>query len=436
MGINAQSSRRFASVALRAALAFATPAILSAQARPAPDTLSARVRDSLIAAILADTADVIDAEPVLVLVPPLRQSFSIRPTARFYSVGSVNATEQSSYSSWVARFPRAVIRLDLTPVSYMSDTSLVAGRPQAGFTGVSPISGRLDVRLRTADTLRVFGQSMSFPGALSDIDAQALGAIGTSTIDLDAGALGAAARLGTRYTLNQPLGNDGVSLMLRGGVEYDPKPAGNQIVSWRGTTVRAGIGLNRSTADATVGASVEVTRSFADSLAGRNLFPGGGGLTVEGRAMRFVGEDGTGFVSANAFYSRPINIERPDQPTRLIPIGDFAAVTVAGALPLRALTLIPSVSVLRESSSASAVVNGLTTQLAASGYTASASLALSVQLGRFVTLTPEIGGAFGSVSQTVSSLFPRRLLRPVIRSQTFSDPIRGGWLALELTLAR
>jgi hypothetical protein len=436
MGINAQSSSRIASVAITVALAFATPAIISAQARPAPDSLSAKVRDSLIAAILADTADVIDAEPVLTLAQPLRQSFSIRPTARRYSVGSVNASEQASYSSWVARFPRAVVRLDLTPVSYKSDTSLVSGRPQVGFSGVSPITGRLDVRLRTSDTLRVFGQSMSFPGELSDVNAQSLGAIGTSTIDLDAGALGAAARLGTRYTVNQPLGDGGLSLMLRGGVEYDPKPSGNQIVSWRGTTLRAGIGLNRSTGNANIGGSVEVTRSFADSLAGRNLFPGGGGLTVEGRATRFVGKDGTGFVSANAFYSRPINIERPDQPTRLIPIGDFAAMTVAGAFPIRELTLIPSASVLRESSSATAVVSGLTTQLAASGYTTSVSLALSVPLGRFVTLTPEIGGAFGSVSQTVSSVFPRRFLRPVVRSQTFSDPIRGGWLALELTLAR
>lgn len=419
-------------------MAIVAPAILPAQARPlpSPDSISARVRDSLIAAILADTNDLIEVEPALTLSPASRQSLTLRPTVRRYSVGTVDASEQASSASWVARFSRAVMRVDFTPVSYRSDTSLTEGRPQVGFNGASPISGRLDLRLRSRDTLRLFAQSTSFPGALSDLEAQALGAIGTSTIDLDAGALGAAARLGMRYTFNQPLGDAGVALMLRGGLEYDPKPSVGNVVSWRGTTARAGIGLNRSTSDATVGASVEVTRSFADSLGGQNLFPGGGNLTLEGRAMRFVGEDGTGFVAANVFYSKPIGLERPDQPTRLIPIGDFVALTGSGAFPVRALTLIPTVSILRESSSASAVVSGTTTLLQASGYTAGVSMALSVPLGRFVTVTPEVGGSFGSVSQTVSSVFPRRILRPVVRSSGFSDQIRGGWLALELAFSR
>ena len=51
-------------------------------------------------------------------------------------------------------------------------------------------------------------------------------------------------------------------------------------------------------------------------------------------------------------------------------------------------------------SNRAAPIRCTTTQLAASGYTASASLALSVQLGRFVTLTPEIGGAFGGEKDT------------------------------------
>ena len=308
------------------------------------------------------------------------------------------------------------------------------------------VAGNDIVRLRSADTLRIFGQTTSFPGALSTVDAQALGAIGTSTVDLDAGAIGIAARIGTRYTFTQPVGHNGVSLMLRGGVEYDLKPSGAEVVSWRGTTVRAGAGISRATSTTTAGASVEVTRSFSDSLGGRNLFPGGGALTLDGRLLRFVGADGTGFVSANAFYSRPLNIERPDQPTRLIPIGDFAAVTLAGAFPVRELTLLPTVSLMRESSSATALVNGtvvngvvlnrVTTQLNASGFTSSVSLGLAIPLGRFVMVTPEVGGAFGTVSQTVSSSFPRRIGRPIVRSQGFSDPIRGGWFALEISISQ
>ncbi len=419
------------------ALVFASGSAVRAQSRPdsTSDTLRERVRDSLIAAILADTSDLAEAELPALTVPRFRQSFTVRPTFRRYSLGTVKADEQASASSWIARFPRAVLRLDLTPVSYSGDTSLTAGRPQVVVSGVSPVTGRLDIRLRAADTLRVFGQTMSFPGALSNVDAQALGAIGTSTIDLDAGAIGIAARIGTRYTLTQSVGDDGVSLMVRGGVEYDPKPSGAEVISWRGTTVRAGAGISRATSNASVGASVDVTRSFSDSLGGRNLFPGGGSLTIDGRALRYVGADGTGFVSANLFYARPLGIERPDQPTRLIPIGDFAAGTLAGAFPVRALTLLPTVTVMRESSSATAVVNRLATALRASGVTSSVSLGLAIPLGRFVTVTPEVGGTFGSVSQTVSSSFPRRIGRPIVRSQSFSDPLRGGWLALEISVS-
>ena len=434
----ARRTRFCTSAAVMAALVFVCGEVLPAQARPVPaaDTLNAKARDSLIAAILADTTDTVDVGSPFGAGRAVRQSITIRPTLRRYSVGAVNASEEGAYSNWTVRLPRAAIRLDLTPVSYTTDTSLVSGRPRVGVNGMSPVSARLDLRLRSADTLRVYGQSTSFPGALSSTQTQALGSIGTSTIDLDAAGLGVAARIGTRYTLTQPIGEDGVTLSVRGGIEYDPKPSGREAISWRGTTLRAGVGVNRSLDDAMLGASVEVTRSISDSLGGRNLFPGGGSLTLEGRALRFVGADGTGFVSANAFYSRPINIERPDQPTRLIPIGDFMALTVSGALPVRTVTVIPSVSLLRESSKASAVVTGQTTGLTASGYTATASLGVSVALGRFVTVTPEVGGAFGNVSQTVSSSFPRRIGRPIVRSQTYTDPIRGGWVALELNVSR
>jgi hypothetical protein len=431
-------TRARTSVALLAGLVLVVSGPIRAQSRTPPrsDTLSTKARDSLIAVILADTADTAAIEPSIGSGRGVRQSFTIRPTLRRYSVGAVHASEEGAYSNWTIRLPRAAIRLDLTPVSYTSDTSLVSGRPQVGVNGASPVSARVDLRVRSADTLRIFGQSASFPGALSSAQTQALGAIGTSTIDLDAGGLGVAARIGARYTLTQPVGVDGVSISLRGGVEYDPKPSGREAISWRGTTWRAGLGVNRARDDVLMGASVEVTQSTSDSLGGRNLFPGGGSLTLAGNLLRFIGEEGTGFVSANAFYSKPINITRPDQPTRLIPIGDFVALTLTGAVPVRSVTVVPTLSVLRESSNASAVVSGQATGLTASGYTASASLGVSVALGRFVTLTPEVGGAFGNVSQTVSSSFPRRIGRPIVRSQTYTDPIRGGWVALELSVSR
>ncbi len=410
----------------------AVPAPALAQQRS--DTLSTRVRDSLLAAVLADTLDLdVDTVSLLPVGPSLRQSFTIRPTVRRYSVGDINASEQASYASWVARFRRATFRVDLTPIAYAGDTSTVASQPQVGFNGVSPVSARVDMPIRLADTLRVFAQSMSFPGALSAIDAQALGAVGTGTIDLDAGAIGVAARLGARYALTQALGGRGVSLSVRGGIEYDPKPtlSGADAVSWRGTTLRGGVGLNRITPTVSLGAMLEMTRSFADSLGGLNLFPGGGALNVDARALRFFGDDGVGFLALNGFYSRPLDVERPDQPTRLIPVGDFAGVTASAAFPVGRVTILPVLTYLREVSRATALVNRVVTTLDALGQTSSASIGVSVPIGRLLTVTPEIGGVFGTVGQDVSAQFPRRVVR-----RSFSDPVRGGWLALDVTIAR
>jgi hypothetical protein len=404
---------------------------LSAQVpRPRSDTLSARVRDSIIAEVMRDTLDLAD-EALLLPAPAFRQAFTIRPTYRRYSVGDVRAAEQASYVGWMGRFNRGTLRVDLTPVAYTGDTSAIASRPPVAFSGVTPVSVRFDLTLRARDTLRLFAQSTSSPGALSVSEAQAIGAVGTSTIDLDAGSLGIASRVGLLYALTQPVGRSGVSLSLRSGVEYDPKPSGTESVSWRGTTVRGLLGVSRAMDATTLGASVELTRSFTDSLGGRNLFPGGGQLAVDARLLRFFGTDGTGFLALSGFYSRPVDIERPDVATRLIPIGDFAGLTATAAVPAGALVVIPTVSVLRESSNAQARLSGIPATLVASGTTASASLGLAIPLGRYITLTPEAGGAFGSVGQTVSARFPRRT-----RTQSFNDPIRGGWVTLEVSIAR
>lgn len=420
-----------ASIATLAVLAFALP--LAAQA-PRRDTLGTRVRDSLLAAVLADTLDDDLAPDTTQLTPALhtlRQTVTLRPTVRRYSVGDVSAGEQSSYVGWVAKFPRATLRLSVTPVTYAGDTSSRAAPPEVSFGGASPLSARLDVPLRTADTLRVFAQTMSFPGTLAAAETQALGTVGTSTLDLDAGALGVTARAGVRYVVSQAIGGSGVLLSARGGVEYEPRPSGAQVVSWRGTTLRGGLAISRATTAGSVGAAVDVSHSVADSLGGRNLFPGGGSLDVDLRGTRWFGAEGDGFVSLNGFYSKPMGLERPDVPTRIIPVGDFTGVTVAASVPVGRAALLPTLSVLRESSHASAVVNTRTITLDASGQTTTLSLGLSLPLGRAITVTPEIGGAFGSVGQTVSAQFPRR-----VRSKTFSDAISGGWAALEFAIAR
>jgi hypothetical protein len=426
------------SAILGMALLLSVQAVQAQPTRPRPsDTLSTRARDSLIAAVLADTLDEdLDAtlDGVLPLRPRVRHSVTMRPTARSYRVGAIDARESSGFVNYTVRTGRTTVRVDLTPVTYRGDTSAQA-RPIVSFSGATPITARVDVRVRSADTLRLFGQTSSFPSTLGTVDATALGAIGTSTIDLDTYGLGVASRIGGRYALSVPVGDDGVTLALRGGLEYEPRPSGAQPVSWRGTTVRGGIGVSRVVNTTTVSGQVDLMQSVgSDSLGGRNLFPGGGSVNVEGRLMRTFGEDELRSLFVNAFYSRPFGLERPDQPTRLIPIGDFMGATVSSFLPLKSVTMIPTVSLLRESSSATAQVGTVRTALTASGYTASASLAASVPLGAWLTITPEAGVATGTVTSRTSASFPRRIQRPLTSS--FSDGIRGGWVALEVTIAR
>lgn len=410
-------------------LTFLLTAPAAAQSRPArPDAASARTSDSLIAEIMADTLIAPDADRRS-SPPAFRQSITMRPVSRRYRVGEIDAAEQGMYTSYMSRFRRATLRVDITPVSYRGDTSTTASRPQVQFGGATPISGRLDLVLRAADTLRVFTQSMSMPGTLATADAQALGAVGTSTIDLDAATLGVAARTGMRYALTQPIGSDGVALSLRGGVEYEPKPTGTSVVSWRGTTIRGGVGLSKSSPNTIVGSSVELTQSVTDSLGGRNQFPGGGSLTVDARLLHFAGTEGRGLVALNGFFARPIAIQRPDVATRRIPIGDFMGATAAFAIPVAAWSVLPTFGVLRESSRFTDTANGVRTTRDASGTTGSATLGLQVPIGRHLTITPEGGAAFGILGQTTStrSTFQNR-------RSSFSDPIRGSWFSLEIAI--
>ena len=401
---------------------------VAAQSRPArPDAASARASDSLIAAIMADT--LVPESERRAPRPAFRQSVTMRPISRRYRVGEIDAAEQGMYTSYVSRFRRATLRVDVTPVSYRGDTSATASRPQVSFGGATPISGRLDLVLRSADTLRVFTQSMSMPGTLNAVDAQALGAVGTSTIDLDAAALGVAARTGMRYSLTQPLGGGGVALSFRGGVEYEPKPTGTSVVSWRGTTIRGGVGLSRSSPSTIVGSSVELTQSVTDSLGGRNQYPGGGSLTVDARLLHFAGAEGRGLVALTGFFARPIAIQRPNVATRRLPIGDFMGATASFAIPTGPWSMLPTFSVLRESSSSSSSSNGTRTTRDASGITGSASLGLQVPIGRHLTITPEGGAAFGTLGLTTST---RSALQN--RRQAFNDPIRGNWFSLEISI--
>ena len=179
----------------------------------------------------------------------------------------------------------------------------------------------------------MFARSSSDPLTLSPRQTSALSTAGTSTVDLESAGFGTPAIGGGRLALAFPLGN--LVLATRAGVEAEPRPNATSPVYWRGTTLRGGLALTASTGETSVTASVDATRSTADSLSGRNLFPGGGSVTLQVLAQLSVLdpfdplEDERWPVRAVVFYGRPYGNDRADQPNLLIPQGDLLGALTA-----------------------------------------------------------------------------------------------------------
>ena len=130
-------------------------------------------------------------------------------------------------------------------------------------------------------------------------------------MDLESAGFGTPAIGGGRLALAFPLGN--LVLAARAGVEAEPRPNATSPVYWRGTTLRGGLALTASTGETSVTASVDATRSTADSLSGRNLFPGGGSVTLQVLAQLSVLDpfDLAGCIAAEVFSISKCSVRAP-----------------------------------------------------------------------------------------------------------------------------
>jgi hypothetical protein len=278
-------------------------------------------------------------------------------------------------------------------------------------------------------------RTASRPGTLDARQTDALGNAGTSTLDLDSFQFGTPAVGGAGAALAFPVGS--LVLGVRGGLEYEPKPSGADPVYWRGTTVTGGLSLTGASGENQATASVNLSVSSADSLGGRNLFPGGGMLglqIVTDIAVRNpVDElDEPWPLRAAVFYSRPFNDVRNDQPNRLVPRGSVAGGLASLLVPVRSAVLTPSIQVVRESSSDQVTRPLARRGIEASGWTASFGLDASLPLGNHFELNPEAGYTTGSLGATYTQTVIGLGGRAVTSTSRFSDAIRGGWLTLEL----
>lgn len=324
----------------------------------------------------------------------------------------------------------------------VSGTPVSLDAAGAEVQGVTPIRGRLDVILRAGDTISVYGRRGSTPRTLNSTEASALGATGTSVLDLSSLSLGLASQVGVRGRWSLPVGS--VVFGLSGAAERDLSPPSTGIVFWQGTTLRGGANITGFVGEQTLTVSADISSSQADSLGGRNQFPGGGALTLGVSSNGAVNEAGTVWFSGDVFYVRPFGNDRNDQPTRLIPQGTFGGVSGLLLLETGALTWTPTVSLIRESSAATVttVQQGTLpsrTSLLGSAWSVAAGLSIDLPLGASVTVSPEVGAVTGTVSSSLAQTNGRVLGRRgrvvnVTSTSTFNDAVRGWWGGLTLSV--
>jgi hypothetical protein len=347
---------------------------------------------------------------------PSRHQLRVRTVRRQYTVAGTTINESAGPLSYQYADDRWALLVNGTPLSFSA--------PTGSLRGATPVRGRVAVRIGARDTLQLTGQSASAPGTLSTQGTAALGSIATSTIDLDAIAIGLPSAIGLRAVHVQPL--DRVLLAIDAGLEHQPTPSGTTPIFWRGRTLSAGASLSTVDGAARWRVGADWSHSWADSLGGRNLFPGGGMLSLDATVDGAIGDPLDGRYGAiGVFYLRPYQNARADQPNRLIPQGQFWGAQGDISLSLGPLSLAPTVSVLRESSTTDVGTALVPSSFTATGWTISAGTAVDISLGRGVVLSPEIGATVGGVGTTTTTTLLTRRGRSLVVPQQVNDPVRG-----------
>ena len=345
------------------------------------------------------------------------QRVTLRAGTNRYTSGSVEVSEWLIPFTYFLRRPGMAFRISGQPTGFTSGDTL-------SVDGISMLDARLDLALGARDSLRLGLRMATSPSSLTTSEVTALESIGTSTLDLSSIQFGTPAGVEARFTHLQPLGGSTVLSATVGG-EYEPRPSEEEWSYWRGTTVRGAVGISRTVGRARIGSRVDVTRSFADSLGGQNLFQGGGTILARVDAATPVGETRSILVGASVSYFRSYSASRVGVPGSREPSGDFWGVSAIAVWPVGDVFLTPAAVLSYESSEATTG----TTVVTGSGWSVGTSLAANVPLARRFALTPEVGYATGSIKAD----FLTTAAGITQRTETTGE-LSGWWLAADLSL--
>ena len=330
------------------------------------------------------------------------------------------------YTSGPVRDLGIVRRSDLQAPDPRPDAQGLGGAPRftsgdtLSIAGISSLDARLDLAVGARDSLRFVLRAPSTPSGLTGSEVTALSSVGTSTVDLSSIQFGTPAGLEARFTHVQPIGG-AVLLSATIGGSYEPRPSENESSYWRGTTMRARVGIARAHGLTRVCGGLDLSYSFSDSLAGQTSSKARHGLARVGVTTLLSDV----FLGTSVSYFRPHSADRAAGSLRE-PMGDFKVASALAVWPIGSVFLIPAVVLSHESNEsaiASSVVNG-------SAWSLGTSLAVDVPLARRFTLTPEVGRASGSVRTDVMTT-----VGAITQDLRSTDDLSGWWTAVDLSVA-
>ncbi|MCX5767245.1 MAG: hypothetical protein NTZ43_08505 [Gemmatimonadetes bacterium] len=345
-----------------------------------------------------------------------------------YTIGDSAVKEGTGNFSYDLRTGRFHFAVDGSSVNYST--------PSRTISGMVPTSLTLDMMVHNGDTLTLLGRTGSQPANLDSAQLVAIGVSGGTLLDMQSINFGTQAMTGAHGTLTFPMGD--VVLNLRGGIEIEPRPSALTRAYWRGTTMLGGATLTGKTAKGDWSGVVDYSTSTADSLGGRNLYPGGGDFTAQFNLHAPLdnpavagGEDWDTRWSANLYI--PISASRTDQPNRLVPVGPMYWFTGALTVPIGEGSVGASASYSGASSSAQRAL----ASASSSSWATSVALNGSIPIAKGIELVPEIGTVAGSSDVSLGVAGVRRPGRPLgpggSRTTSIASGVSGSWMSLSLT---
>ena len=163
---------------------------------------------------------------------------TLRAGTTRYTSGPSEISESLGEVTYRLQTRALTLRVSGEPLRFTSGDTL-------SIAGISSLDARLDLAVGARDSLRFVLRAPSTPSGLTGSEVTALSSVGTSTVDLSSIQFGTPAGLEARFTHVQPIGG-AVLLSATIGGSYEPRPSENESSYWRGTTMRARVGIARA----------------------------------------------------------------------------------------------------------------------------------------------------------------------------------------------